>query len=74
MPGAAPLWGQVQVSPASVVAELNAVVGAGFEAADDDDAISLAVLGDTGLSARCQAACTRFHVLYLCAGSRLGAR
>jgi hypothetical protein len=53
-----PLWGQVQVSPASVVAELNAVVGAAFEAADDDDASSLAVLGDAGLSARCQAACS----------------
>jgi hypothetical protein len=58
MPGAAPRLGQVQVSPASVVAELNAVVGAAFEAADDDDAISLAVLGDAGLSARCQAACS----------------
>src|SRR6266496_1726150 len=39
------LWGQVQVSPASVVAELDAVVGVALEAADDDDAISLAVLG-----------------------------
>jgi hypothetical protein len=39
------LWGQVQVSPASVVAELNAVVGVALESADDDDAISLTVLG-----------------------------
>jgi hypothetical protein len=30
---------------ASVVAELDAVVGVALEAADDDDAISLAVLG-----------------------------
>jgi hypothetical protein len=39
------LWGQVQISPASVVAELDAVAGVALEAADDDDAISLAVLG-----------------------------
>jgi hypothetical protein len=30
-----PLWGQVQVSPASVVAELDAVVGVALEAADE---------------------------------------
>ena len=41
MPGAAPLWGQVQVSPASVVTELDAVVGVALEAADDDYAIFL---------------------------------
>jgi len=39
------LWGQVQAPPASVVAELDAVVRFSLEAADDDDAISLAVLG-----------------------------
>jgi len=39
------LWGQVQVSPASGAAQLDPVVGAALEASDDDDAISLAVLG-----------------------------
>jgi hypothetical protein len=40
-----PPLGQVQISPAIVVAELDAVVGVALEAADDDDAISPAVLG-----------------------------
>ena len=40
-----PLWGQVQVSPASFVTELNAVVGVALEAADDDDAIFLTIFG-----------------------------
>ena len=45
MPGAAPPLGQVQVSPTSVVAELNAVVRVALEAADDDDAISPTIFG-----------------------------
>src|SRR6266496_5271147 len=60
-----PLWGQVQVSPASVVAELNAVVGVALEAADDDDAISLTVLGTPVCQHGAKLRVALFHVLYL---------
>jgi hypothetical protein len=66
--------GQVQVSPASVVAELNAVVGFAFEAADDDDAIFLTVRGTLVYQHGSDLRVPLFHVLYICAGSRLGAR
>jgi hypothetical protein len=65
MPGAAPLWGQVQVSPASVVAELNAVVGVALDAADDDDAISLTVLGTLVCQHGAKLCVALFHVLSL---------
>src|SRR5215213_8240384 len=60
-----PLWGQVQVSPASVVAELNPVVGVALEAADDDDAISLTVLGALVCQHGAKLRVALFHVLYL---------
>src|SRR4029453_17299725 len=69
-----PFWGQVQLSPASVVAELNAVVGVALEAADDDDAIFLTVRGTLVYQHGAELRVPLFHVLYLCAGSRLGAR
>ena len=61
---------QVQVSPASVVAELNAVVGVPLEAADDDDTICLTVLGTLVCQHGAKLRVAVFHVLYLCAGSR----
>jgi pimeloyl-ACP methyl ester carboxylesterase len=69
-----PLWGQVQVSPASVVAKLNAVVGVALEAADDDDAISLTVLRTLVYQHGAKLRVALSHVLYLCASRGLGAR
>ena len=63
MPSAAPPLGSVQLSPASVVAELNAVVGAAFEAADDDNAISLTVLGTLVCQHGAKLRVALFHVL-----------
>jgi hypothetical protein len=60
-----PLWGQVQVSPASVVAELDAVVGVALEAADDDDAISRTVLGTLVCQHGAKLRVALVHVLYL---------
>jgi hypothetical protein len=74
MPSAAPPLGQVQVSPAGVVAELNAVVGVALEAADDDDAISLTVLGTLVCQYGANLRVALFHVPYLCATPGLGAR
>jgi hypothetical protein len=74
MPGAAPLWGQVQVSPASFVAELNAVVGVALEAADDDDAISLTILGTSVCQPGSKLRVAVFHVPYLRANPGLHAR
>jgi hypothetical protein len=68
------LWGQLQVSPASVVAELNAVVGVALEAADDDDAMLLTVLGTLVCQHGAKLRVALFHVLYLCANPGLGAR
>jgi hypothetical protein len=64
----------VQVSPASVVAELNAVVGFALEAADDDDALFLAVRETLVYQHGAELGVPLFHVPYICAGSRLGAR
>jgi hypothetical protein len=57
MPGAAP--------PASVVAELNGVVGVALEAANDDDASSLAVLGTLVRQHGAKLGIALFHVYLL---------
>jgi hypothetical protein len=61
----APLCGQVQVSAASVVAQLNAVVGVALEAADDDDPISLTVRLTLVCQHGAKLRVALFHVLYL---------
>jgi hypothetical protein len=63
MPGAPPPLGQVQVSPASFVTELNAVVRVALEAADDDDAIFLSI-GTLVWQQSAQLCVAVFHVLY----------
>jgi hypothetical protein len=69
-----PLWGQVQASPASVVAELNPVIGVALEPADDDNTISLTVLVTLVYQHSAKLRVALFHVLYLCANPGLGAR
>jgi len=51
--------------PASVVAELNAVVAVALEAADDDDASSLTVLGTLVCQHGAKLGVALFHVLSL---------
>ena len=65
MPGAAPLLGQVQVSSASFVAELNAVVGVALDAADDENATTLTVLGTLVCQHGAKLRVALFHVPYL---------
>ena len=70
MPGAALPLESGQLSPASVVAELNAVVGVALEAANDDDAIFLTVGGALVYQYGAELCVPLFHVLYLRVGLR----